>query len=78
MQVMLGQHKLDIQRKIESMSSGSEILLRDLYKPYEKMYPVHLVYEQVQTVAKLNLRRFRIFKRDNLLLTIISRLEDYV
>ena len=75
---ILDVHKRQIQSKIEEMTSGSEMLLMEVYKPYVELYPVFAVYEEVQRVLKLNFRLFKLFKRDPLLTSIIGRVEDYV
>ena len=75
---ILEQHKREIQGIIEGMTSGSEMLIGEIYKRYKTYYPVYAVYEEVQRVLKLNLRRYRLFKNENLLTSIIARVEDYV
>jgi hypothetical protein len=75
---VLPQHKKDIQRKIEMMASGSEMLVAELYKPYKDIYPVYAVYEEIQRILRLNNRRFRFFKRTPLTGSIIGRVEDFV
>ena len=71
-------HKRQIQSKIEEMTSGSEMLFAEVYKPYIELYPIYAVYEEVQRVLKLNFRRYKLFKRDPLTASIIGRTEDFV
>lgn len=80
MQQILEEHKLDMQRIIEKMPSGTEMLLRELVKQVkiEKVYPAYSIFEEVQRILKLNLGGYKFFKRMNILESIISRTEDYV
>ena len=79
MTTVLEQHRKEIQSIVESMSPGSEMLLNDVYKRYVLFkYPPFAVQEEVQRVLQLNLRRFKYYKRDNILQSIISRVEDFV
>jgi len=75
---ILETHKKEIQEMIESMSSGSEMAVSTIYKKYTNLYPLYEVYEEIQRVLKLNLRRYRFFRRDSLLQSVIARTEDYV
>ncbi len=75
---ILDADKKEIQQIIESISPGSEMSINTLYKKYSKVYPVYDVYEEIQRVLKLNLRRFRLFQRENLLESVIARVEDFV
>lgn len=75
---ILPDHKKDIQRRIQSMTSGSEMFVAEIYKPYKDLYPVYAVYEEIQRVLRLNNRLFRFFKRTPLTGSIIGRVEDFV
>ncbi len=79
MQVMIDQHRKEIQSIIEGMPSGSEMTLAEIFKRYKDYgYPPFLLHEEVQKILQLNIRRFRYFRRENLLGSIIARVEEYV
>lgn len=79
MQTILDQHRKEIQSLIESMPAGSEMMLAEVYKKYKDFeYPPFLIHEEVQRVLQLNLRRFKYFRRDNILGSVIARVEEYV
>jgi hypothetical protein len=78
MHTLLDVHKNELQQTIESMTPGSEMLLGVLYKPYKDIYPPFAVYEEVQHILRLNLRRFKYFANENMLSSIILRVEDFV
>ncbi len=76
---ILEEHKLEIQNIIEGMTSGSEMLVNEIYKRYKRFgYAPYAIHEEIQKVLQLNLRRYKYYKRDNVILSIISRVEDYV